>query len=236
MAPILQTKRLTKRFGKLVAVNDLSFEVEEGMIFGIAGPNGAGKTTLFNLLTGVYSGEGEIYLAGQPIQGKRPHQVARLGLARTFQIPTVFNTLSVFDNIRVAAYFGNSKPHGKDTITKVLDFTGLRECAHDKVEHLSLFNKKMTMLAAALATHPKLLLLDEPIAGLSPIEIERSVSLFKRINQELNITLIVIEHLMKVLVDISWQMMILNDGKDIATGLPETVTQDKQVIEVYLGS
>ncbi len=236
MATILEARHLTKRFGELAAVNDLSFEVEEGEIFGIAGPNGAGKTTLFNVISGVYSGSGEIIFDGQHLNRLRPYQVCRKGLARTFQIPTVFSTLTVYQNVRIGAHFGNRSKHKEKVIEQVLDFVGLKEKEGAKAEALRLFDKKLLMVAAALATGPRLLMLDEPVGGLSPSEIEQSVALFRRINEELGITLIVIEHLMKVLMGISQRMMIIHNGQKISTGTPEAVANDEQVIEVYLGA
>lgn len=236
MPVILETRQITKRFGELIAVKDLSFSVKEKEIFGIAGPNGAGKTTLFNLITGFYTGSGEIYFQGARIDRLRPFQVCHRGIARTFQIPSVFSTLSVYDNVRVGAHFGNKNPDKHEVIRDILDFIGLTGKQDIEARHLSLFDKKLTMLAAALATEPKLLMLDEPIGGLSPTEINKSVEIFKRINQELGITLIIIEHLMKVLMGISHRMMILHNGENICIGSPEEVAQDKQVIEVYLGA
>lgn len=236
MSVVLEVKQLTKRFGELAAVDNLSFEVEKGEIFGIAGPNGAGKTTLFNVISGVYSGTGEIVFEGQPINGLRPYQICRKGLSRTFQIPTVFSTMTLYDNVRVGAHFGNDG-QDDDAITRdTLDFVGLREKENVEARHLPLFDKKLTMVAAALATRPHLLMLDEPIGGLSPGEIQQSVSLFKRINEELGITLVVIEHLMKVLMGVSERLMILHNGEKISIGSPEEVAKDKKVIEVYLGA
>ncbi len=236
MQNILETREIAKRFGQLAAVKDLTFEVEEGEIFGIAGPNGAGKTTLFNVITGNYPATGEIYFSGKRIDRLRPFQICLLGIARTFQIPSVFSTLTVYDNIRVGAHFGNHVRDEKNTIKEITQFIGLTEKQYTLTKHLSLFDKKLTMVGAALATHPKLLMLDEPIGGLSPWEITQSIELFKRINHELGITLIVIEHLMKFLMELSNRMMILHNGQKICVGKPEEVAQDKQVIEVYLGA
>lgn len=236
MPVILETKQITKRFGSLAAINDLSFAVEEGEIFGIAGPNGAGKTTLFNVISGAYSNTGEIFFRGERIDRQRPYQICLKGLARTFQIPSVFSTLSVYDNIRVGAHFGNHEVDEQKIINELIGFVGLTEKKDIQAVHLPLFDKKMTMLAAALATQPKLLMVDEPIGGLSPVEITKSVEIFQRINQEMGITLIVIEHLMKVLMGLSHRMMILHNGQRISIGSPEEVANDKQVIEVYLGA
>lgn len=233
---ILQAKEVTKRFGELAAVKDLTFEVERGEIFGIAGPNGSGKTTLFNLISGVYSGSGDIIFEGENIHGLRPFQVCHKGVARTFQIPILFPSITVYDNIRVGAHFGVLKGENEEErINRVIDFVGLRGRENAIAGSLGLFDKRLTMLAAALATEPKLLLLDEPTGGLSPREIGDSMTLFQKINKELGITIIIIEHLMKVLIEVSRRLMIINNGEKICVGPPEEVTKDRRVIEVYLG-
>lgn len=240
MAIILETRQLTKRFGELAAVKDLSFQVEEGQIFGIAGPNGAGKTTLFNVISGVYTGTGGILFQGRPIHGRRPHQICRMGLTRTFQTPAVFSSLTVYQNVLVGAHFGDPGSSGfateDDNIRDVIQMVGLTGKEDVTATHLSLFDKKMTMLGAALATRPRLLMLDEPIGGLSPIEIERSVETFTRIRQELGVTLVVIEHLMKFLMSFSDTMMILHNGENICIGTPAEVACHRQVVDVYLGA
>jgi branched-chain amino acid transport system ATP-binding protein len=233
---ILQVKNVTKCFGELAAVKELSFEVEKGEIFGIAGPNGAGKTTLFNLITGFYHGSGDIVFDNVNISRLRPHQICHKGIARTFQIPQLFSTLSLFDNVRVGAHFGVAGAHDeKESINEALNFVRLQGKENVIAANLNLFDRKMTMLAAALATKPKLLLLDEPLGGLSPTEVSQSMTLFQKINKELGLTVIVIEHLMKVLTEISQRLMILHNGEKICIGPPQEVTKDKRVIEVYLG-
>ncbi len=236
MSIILETKELGKRFGELSAVKNLSFSVEEGEIFGIAGPNGAGKTTLFNLISGLYTGEGTIYFKGEQISHLRPYQRCNEGVARTFQIPTVFASLTVRENIWIGAHFGNRGVRESQATQVAMEFVGLAQQKDVLAKNLPLFDKKMTMLAAALATQPRLLMLDEPIGGLSPIEIQKSVEVFKRINQELKVTIIIIEHLMKVLMGISNRMMILENGERICIGSPADVANNKRVIEVYLGA
>lgn len=235
--PILESKNVTKHFGNLVAVNNLSFEVEKGEIFGIAGPNGAGKTTLFNLIAGNYSSTGEILFQGEKINGLRPHRICQKGIARTFQIPLVFPSITVYENVETGAHFGNRDVKDeKEIVLEILEFVGLKGTEDIEASHLRLFDKKRTMLAAALATKPRLLLLDEPAGGLNPAEIQESITLFKRINEELRITIIVIEHLMKVLMGISERMMILNNGENICIGLAEDVAKDEKVIDIYLGT
>lgn len=233
---ILRCEKVTKRFGELAAVKDLSFEVEKGEIFGIAGPNGAGKTTLFNVITGFYRGSGDIIFDNVNIARLRPHQICQKGIARTFQIPQLFLTLPMVENVRVGAHFGVWGAHDeRASINEAISWVGLQGKENVIAANLNLFDKKLTMLAAALATKPKLLLLDEPIGGLSPTEVSQCMTLFKKINQELGLTIIVIEHLMKVLTELSQRLMILQNGEKICIGPPQEVTKDKRVIEVYLG-
>ena len=237
-APILQVRSLSKAFGAMMAVNNLSFEVPAGEVFGIAGPNGAGKTTLFNLITGFLQGTGEVRFEDKNVTNLKPYQICHRGIARTLQIPQVFSTLDVFNNVRFGAHFGNKHIRdGNETqiIHRALEFVGLQNDKTVIAENMDLFHKKLIMIAAALATRPRLLLLDEPIGGLSPAEIDPLIELIRRINQELNITVIIIEHLMKVLKELSHRLMILHYGEEILTGPPAKVMQDEKVKEVYLG-
>lgn len=233
---ILQCKNLTKQFGSLTAVNDLSFELLEGEIFGIAGPNGAGKTTLYNLISGIYPFKGKIIFEGEEINGLRAHRICRKGIARTFQIPQVFLSLPVRENVRIGAHFGiRHRKNVQGQIEKMLEFTGLSDKRDVLCANLKLWDKKMTMIAAALASAPRLLLLDEPIAGLNPGEVRLATDLIKRINTDLGITVIIIEHFMKVLTELSQRLMILENGALICLGPPVEVTRNKRVIECYLG-
>lgn len=234
---ILEVKNVTQRFGELAAVKDLSFEVAEGEIFGIAGPNGAGKSTLFNSITGFYRYTGDIIFDGKSIAGLRPHQVCHRGLARTFQIPQLFLTMTVLDNLKVGAHF-SKRPEWDESrnIREVIEFLELTGKENIITSHLNLYDKKLTMLGNALVTRPKLLMVDEPIGGLSPTETKDFMAIFKRINQEWGITMIIIEHLMKVLTELSARMMIIHNGSKIILGLPEEVCCDQKVIDIYLGS
>jgi len=234
---LLKCSHLSQQFGELRAVDDLSFEVEEGQIFGIAGPNGAGKTTLFNVISGIYSGTGgEVLFNNESILGLRPYKVCRKGVARTLQIPQLFTTLSVLNNIRIGACFGSEHAKNVDKeIAQIIEFLKLEGKESIIASNLNLYDKKLTMLAAALATKPRLLLLDEPIGGLSPTEVQAYVKLINKINLEQKITIIVIEHLMKVLTSISKSLMIMENGKLVKVGPPMEVIKDKKVIEIYLG-
>lgn len=234
---ILRVDSLTLRFGELAAVNDLSFELEQGEVFGVAGPNGAGKSTLFNAITGFYRYTGDIYFESHRITGLRPHQICQKGIARTFQICQPFSTLSVYDNLRIGAHFGAGLRGAKRRrdIVDMMDFVGLGGKEDVCSANLSLFDKKLTMFAAALLTKPRLVLVDEPTAGLSPTETTEFVALFKKINLSLGITMIIIEHLMKVLTELSQRMLVMENGKKITVGTPTEVCEDKKVIEIYLG-
>jgi branched-chain amino acid transport system ATP-binding protein len=223
-------------FGLLAAVDSLDFEVEEGEVFGIAGPNGAGKTTLFNVIAGVYRPTGAVFFENKNITNLRADEVCRRGIARTFQIPQLFHTLSIRDNVRVGAHFGNTdRRRVNDAMEHALTFVGLQGKEGITAGSLNLYDKKLTMLAAAIATTPKLMLLDEPIGGLSPTETRDFVLLVEKVNAELGMTVVVIEHLMKVLTRLSHRMMILENGKKVCVGTPSDVTCDQRVIDCYLG-
>jgi branched-chain amino acid transport system ATP-binding protein len=233
---ILDVKNVTKTFGGLAAVNCLSFKVKRGEIFGIAGPNGSGKSTLFNLISGFEEGAGDIVFENEAISRLQPHQICRKGIARTFQVPHLFSTFTVHKNVRVGAHFGSNRENDEEQLIKEsMSFVGLEGKENIITANLNLFDKKKTMIAAALATEPKLLMVDEPIGGLSPAETRKSVELFKRINSELNITIIIIEHMMKVLAELSDRLMILDNGSKICIGSPEEVSRDTRVIRTYLG-
>ena len=233
---ILQVRNLTQYFGQLAAVNDLSFDVEKGEIFGVAGPNGAGKTTLFNVITGYHRYSGNIIFDTVSIKSLRPHKICHKGIARIFQIPQLFVTLPVAENVKVGAHFGVRGAHDeRKRINEIINFVGLQGKENVIASNLNLFDKKLTMLAIAMATEPKLLLLDEPIGGLSPTEVRQFVTLVQKINRDLGLSIIVIEHLMRVLTEISQRLMILHNGEKICIGSPREVIEDKRVIEVYLG-
>lgn len=231
---LLEIRQLSKNFGKLAALSNVSFGIEEGEIFGIAGPNGAGKSTLFNVIAGVYSPTtGKVFFREQDITGLRPHQVCHKRIARTFQVPSTFHSLSVYDNVRVGATFGSGN---KVKIEETLTFLGLKEKAALPTTNLDLYTTKLVMLGAALATDCSLLMLDEPMAGLSIVEIEDFVSLVHRINREMKVTILIIEHLLDILSQMSNRMMILDNGERIAMGAPRDVLQDRRVVEGYLGA
>jgi len=234
---LLAAQGITKYFGSMAALKDLDFPVFAGEIFGIAGPNGAGKTTLFNVISKALPlDRGKVWFDGRYIQGLPAHKICRLGIVRTFQIPALFGSLTIYRNALVGATFGyTNKMYDKEkTVRKVLNFVGLWEKRNTIAEELSLYERKVLMMASALATKPKLLMLDEPIAGLSQIEYKHVMELIKRINKE-GLTVIIIEHNMDVLMGLSDRVMILHHGEKICEGPPRKVCEDERVIKAYLG-
>jgi len=233
---ILELINVTKTFGKFAAISDLSFSVNEGEIFGIAGPNGAGKTTLFNVISGFYRATGNILFNSHKIGNLGPDKINIKGIARTFQIPLLFDSMTIYQNVLVGAHYGGqAKNDVENRINEALSFFGLQDLRAAAVANLKLLDKKLTMAAAAFATRPKLLLLDEPVAGLSPIEAELFVGFVKKLNKEYGVTIIMIEHLMNILTEMSDRMMILNNGQKVIAGLPDTVINNPETIECYLG-
>lgn len=232
---MLKATRVTKKFGELVAVDDLSFHVKTGQIYGIAGPNGAGKSTVFNLITGNYDYEGSIAFEGKKITGLSPHRIARAGIARTFQIPQIFPSLTVQKSISVGSRFGARKGLDPENVESVIRFVGLEDERMHKTGRLNLLGKKKLMIGAALATKPKILMLDEPMAGSNAKEIRDLMTLIRNINGELGITVIIIEHFMKVLTELTEKLLIIESGRMICCDAPEAVTNNPKVIECYLG-
>lgn len=234
---ILQTEDLTKQFGGLVAVNHVSLTVGSGEIYGLIGPNGAGKTTFLNLIAGAYKpNEGVVRFQGRDITGSAPERVCRMGVARTFQVPHRFAEMTALENVAVTATFGNCSknvdPYG--LAEEMLDFVGFPMPKDTLAGSLSTTQLKRVDLARAMASDPKLLLLDEPAAGLTPGEVEDSVRLFRDIRDR-GVTIIVVEHLMKMIMAVCDRMVVLNYGRKIAEGTPEEIKSDQTVIDAYLG-
>ena len=232
---MLKATHVTKKFGELVAVDDLSFHVQRGQIYGIAGPNGAGKSTVFNLITGNYDYEGRIEFEGRKLTGLPPYRVARAGIARTFQIPQIFPSLSVEKSVSVGSRFGTRRGLDPAHVEAVLRFVGLEDERSWQTGRLNLLGKKRLMIGAALATKPKMLMLDEPMAGSNAKEIRELMALIRRINRELEITIIIIEHFMKVLTELTENLLIIESGRMICCDTPEAATNNPEVIECYLG-
>jgi branched-chain amino acid transport system ATP-binding protein len=236
---ILQIENLKKHFGNLHVLDGISFSVEEQEILGIAGPNGAGKTTLFNLISGMFPlTGGDIRFRGKSTNKMKAHQVCSLGIARTFQTPVVFPTLTVRENLEIGAVFGNikiSRKQQEKLIDDTLDFLDLNDLAQQISDNLSLYDKKRVMLGASLTTRPTLLLLDEPAAGLPRNEIEHFMGIIRRLNAERKVAVLIIEHLIDWLSDISEKLLIIHGGTVMAYGRPKEVVNDEAVIEIYLG-
>lgn len=233
---MLEVKNVSKYFGGLAAVSDVSFSVKNNEILGIIGPNGAGKTTLFNVINGFYKpSKGDILLNGVSIGGKKPHQICQAGMARTFQIVKPLRRLSVFDNVVASAFLrAKSKQEAKQIAEEVLKFTELYEDRDTLSKGLPLGKRKRLEIARALATKPKLLLLDESFAGLNPAELDKSIEIIKKIKEN-GITIMIIEHHMKVIMSISDRIVVLTYGQKIAEGTPDEIRSNPQVVEAYLG-
>jgi len=232
---LLKAINVTKKFGELKAVDDLSFEVQQGQIFGIAGPNGAGKSTVYNLITGFYSFDGKIEFEGRDISGLPPYRIAKAGIARTFQIPQTFPSLSVQKGISVGSRFGAAGGFDPAHVNEVICFVDLEKERTQNTGLLNLLGKKKLMIGAALATKPKILMLDEPMAGCNATEIRSLMELITRINQDLGVTIIIIEHFMKVLTELTETLLIIESGRKILQDEPAKVVNDPRVIECYLG-
>lgn len=239
--PLLQVEQVSKSFGSLRAVDQVSFEVRAGEIFGIAGPNGSGKSTLFNVITGIpfRPDSGRVIFDDTELQRLSGFQIARLGLARTFQRETSFDSLSVFENALMGASYGLAKAKRSgldDKVAEVLEFVGFAPGTfHRPAQELSVYDRKCLMLASALAMEPRMLLLDEPASGLTRPEIEQAIGLIQRIAAR-GVTILLIEHVLTFLMRLSQHLMVLNQGRVLVLGEPETVMRDQRVVEAYLGT
>ncbi len=235
-APLLQVERLTKRFGGLVANEDVSFSLGAGEILGLIGPNGAGKTTVFNSLAGFFPPtSGEIRLDGRPVAGLPPERIAALGVARTFQIVRVFRSMTVLENVMVGAMLRHKAVRtARQLAEAALAFTGLDRRSHEAAGRLTVAEQKRLEVTRALATEPRLLLLDEVMAGLTQAEVQEAVEMVTRIRAR-GTACVVVEHVMEGIMPIADRMVVLERGRVIADGPPRAIASDPVVIAAYLG-
>jgi branched-chain amino acid transport system ATP-binding protein len=233
---LLEVSEITKKFGGLIAVNRLSLSIEQGEIVALIGPNGAGKTTAFNVISGYYKPDyGKVHFGGKDITGLRPDQICRLGLARTFQICRPFCGISVLDNVMVGAYScTNNTNAARKKALEVLDFIGMADLADQPAGNLPIGWRKKLEIARSLATSPKLLLLDESMAGLRPCEINETIEIVRKVAKS-GTSILLVEHVMKVVMSLAQRIVVLHHGEKIAEGDPESIVKNQQVIDAYLG-
>ncbi len=233
---LLEVKNLTKMFGGLKAVNDVTFHVDEGEIMGLIGPNGSGKTTIFNCINHYYPlTSGDIFFEGKSVKGLKTHTICHMGIGRTFQVVKPLSRMTVLDNVTASAFCRvGSIQEAQDEALRVLEFSDLMDQKDKLAKSLPIGKRKRLEIARALATKPKLILLDETAAGLTPSELDAAIELIKKMRDN-GITILIVEHIMKVIMSISDRIHAINFGQTIAEGTPNEVANNKAVIEAYLG-
>lgn len=233
---LLQVQEVTMRFGGLIAVNDLSLEIGRGQILGLIGPNGAGKSTAFNCVAGLYKPtEGHILFDGEDVTGQKPWDLCKKGLARTFQIVKPFQSMTVLDNVTVGAFaITDRRDEARDKAMEVLQLLGMGSKSNALPGSLTIADRKRLEIARALATDPKLLLLDEVMAGLRPTEVDEMIDIIRAL-RERGMTIFVIEHIMRAIMALSDEIVVIHFGQKICRGKPEQVARDENVIKAYLG-
>lgn len=233
---LLQVKGVSMFFGGLAAISDVSFDIQKGDILGLIGPNGAGKTTMFNVVNGFYApSKGEVFFNGKKISGLKPHQVCKLGMARTFQVVKPLQRMSVLDNVIASAFLRvKNRGEAEDLAVETIKFSGLYDDMHVISKGLPLGKRKKLEIARALATQPHMLLLDESFAGLNPAELDESIGIIRKIKDR-GITIMIIEHHMKVIMAISDRIVVLSYGQKLAEGTPKEIGNNPLVVEAYLG-
>jgi branched-chain amino acid transport system ATP-binding protein len=236
MMLFLTLENVSKSFGGLNAVSNLSLEIQQGEVVGLIGPNGAGKTTVFNLITGVYPPDaGRIVFDGYSLVGLRPYKIARLRLSRTFQIVKPFGDLSVLQNVMIGAFQQTrNRKEARERACNILEFMNLTRLMNARADSLTLSARKQLEIARTLVTGPRMLLLDESMSGMTPAELNTMIELVKKINDK-GVTLLIIEHIMKVIMSITDRIIVLDYGKKIADGKPEEISRNQEVIAAYLG-
>ena len=239
MSPVLETRDLTRRFGGVAAVTDLSLSVEEGTVLGVIGPNGAGKSTLINMITGhVKPSQGSVLVDGQDVTGQKPWVIAKSRVARTFQVVKPFRDLTVRENVAIGGMFGpghsGSARQAVEQADEALERVGLLERADASPGDLSVADARRLELGKALAMRPRLLLLDEVMAGLRPGEIQPALELISSLKDD-GVTVLVVEHVMKAIMAVSDSLLVMHEGKELVHGDPKEVMEDERVIEAYLG-
>ena len=236
MGEVLKVEGITKRFGGLVAVDNVSFSIKEGEILGLIGPNGAGKTTLFSVIVALHKADsGRIIFQGEEIQNLKTHEIAARGITKTFQITALFNDMSILDNVIVGAFLHHKKfDHAKQAAEEALRMVDLSPGSAASTAELNLIDSAHLEIARALATRPKLLLLDEVMAGLVPREIDKALDMVRKIRDQ-GVTVMFIEHNMRAVMRVSSRIIAFDSGKIIAEGTPEEVSNNPRVIESYLG-